>query len=105
MMCFKVICSCCKSSGCSICEHLSLLRCLVVYFQWGVRERRLSAHFREPEDLLLPIYARYKWIFALKGAWRIKNRGGTSLNSPLNTPQHHARNDGVKQQKEVLLCF
>lgn len=61
--------------------------------------------YKEPEDLLLPIYASYKWIFALKGAWGIKNGGGTSLNSLLNAPQRRARNDGVKLRKEVLLCF
>lgn len=61
--------------------------------------------YREPEDLLLPIYASSKWIFALKGAWGIKNGGGTSLNSPFNAPQRRASNDGVKPRKEVLLGF
>lgn len=60
--------------------------------------------YRQSEDLLLPIYASYKWSFALRGAWGIKN-GGTSLNSLLNAPRHCARNDGVKPWKEVLLCF
>lgn len=61
--------------------------------------------YREPEDLLLSIYASYKCIFALKGTWGIKKGGGTSLNSPFNAPQHRARNDGVKPRKEVLLRF
>lgn len=61
--------------------------------------------YKEPEDLLLPIYASSKWIFALKGVWGIKNGGGTSLNSSLNAPQHRARNDGVKLWKEVLFRF
>lgn len=103
-----MICSC-KSSGCTVSQRLSLVQCLSVCFQGFEFESEdypcILCFNREPEDLSLPIYASYKWFFALKGAWGIKNGGSTSLNSLLHTLLHCARNDGVKPRKEVLLRF
>lgn len=84
-----MICSC-KSSGCTEYQRLSLVQCLSVCFQGFEFESEdypcILCLYREPEELLLPIYASYKCFFALKGAWGIKKGGSTSLNSLLHTP-------------------
>lgn len=67
MTSFKVIFSC-KSSVCTVYHRLSLVRCLSVCFQgFGFEDYPcILCLYREPEDLLLPIYASYKWFFCSK---------------------------------------